>query len=259
MAERGQLSHAYILAGPQEAAHRRALELAQAMLCSAPGARPCGVCRDCRKVQRGVHPDLTILCRMSDGKGKPKREIYVDQIRELAAGASILPGEAERKVYLIQDAGMMNAAAQNALLKLLEEPPRFVCLILETESADLLLETVRSRCVLEHVRGEETAPPPEARELAERFLDAAAARSRLTLLGIANAKGDLSGAELLDFTAAARGLLTDMLCGRLPARQMDRGRLLRLYGLMERAEEYLRFNVSVRHVWGMLSAEGASE
>ena len=78
-------------------------------------------------------------------------------------------------------------------------------------------------------------------------------------MGIANAKGDLSGAELLDFTAAARGLLTDMLCGRLPARQMDRGRLLRLYGLMERAEEYLRFNVSVRHVWGMLSAEGASE
>ncbi|MCR4936443.1 MAG: hypothetical protein K5990_08200 [Oscillospiraceae bacterium] len=259
MAERTQLSHAYLLAGPQEAAHRRALELAQAMLCSAPGARPCGVCRDCRKLLRGVHPDLTVLTRLPDAKGKLKREIYVDQIRELVSTASILPGEAQRKVYLIRDAGMMNAAAQNALLKLLEEPPRFLCLILEAENAEALLETVRSRCVLEHVRGEEAAPPPEARELAERFLDAAAARSRLTLLGIANAQGEASNAEMLDFTAAARGVLTDMLCDRLPARQMPRARLLRLYRLMERAEEYLRFNVSVRHVWGMLSVEAASE
>ena len=252
----GRLSHAYIIAGPEAEAEEKARALAKAMLCSGPEAsRPCGLCGNCRKVDRGSHPDLSWLRRLPDDKGKPRREIVVEQIRELSASAAVLPGEAERKVYIICEAGTMNPPAQNALLKLLEEPPRFVSLILCCESADLLLETVRSRCVLLHVRGADAPPPPEAREMAERWLDLAAQRARLSLISFANANGDKSVAELQEFTRAARELIADMACGRLPDRRMGRPRLMELYRLVDKTEEYLRFNVSPKHVLGMLSVE----
>ena len=100
-----RLSHAYIIAARPDAGFARATLLAQEMLCCGTGSRPCGICRDCRKVRQGVHPDVLVLARQTDDKGKPKREIYVDQIRELAAAAPVLPNEAERKVFLIRDAG----------------------------------------------------------------------------------------------------------------------------------------------------------
>ena len=250
-----RLSHAYIIAARPDAGFERATLLAQEMLCGGAPPRPCGACRDCRKVRQGIHPDVLILARQTDDKGKPKREIYVDQIRELAAAAPVLPGEAERKVFIIRDAGSMNPAAQNALLKLLEEPPSFLSFILIAEGADQLLETVRSRCVLLQENGEEDPPPPEARERAERYLDFAAGRARLSLISFANEHGELSAAEILEFVKAARILLTDMLCRRLPDRRMPRSELMRISGLMDRAEEYLRFNVSVKHVLGLLTVE----
>ena len=256
MSETQRLSHAYILAGPEEARRQRSLTLAKTMLCEGPAdRRPCGLCRSCRKCARGVHPDLQLVTRRTDEKGKLKREIYVDQIRELVSSAWILPNDGERKVYIVADAGTMNPAAQNAFLKLLEEPPAFVSLLLECDSADQLLETVRSRCVLEHVRGEETEPSAEARERAERFLDLAAAEARVSMLSFTNGLGDLSGQELTELAQAARGLLADVLCGRLPDRKMPRTRLMALSRLMDKTEEYLRFNVSPKHVLGMLSVE----
>lgn len=250
-----RLSHAYIIAARPDAGFARATLLAQEMLCGGTGPRPCGICRDCRKVRQGIHPDMTVLTRQTDDKGKPKREIYVDQIRELAAAAPVLPNEAERKVFIIRDAGAMNPAAQNALLKLLEDPPSFLSFVLVAESADQLLETVRSRCVLIRDSGDEEPPPPEARERGERYLDFAAGRARLSLISFANEYGELSAAETLEFVKATRILLTDMLCGRLPDRRLPRSELVRLSALMDRAEEYLRFNVSVKHVLGLLTVE----
>ena len=250
-----RLSHAYLVAAPQEEGMARALKIAQALVCSGPeNARPCGVCRDCRKALAGIHPDILILRRRTDDRGKPRREIYVEQIRDIVADAAVLPNEAERKVYLIAEAGAMNPAAQNALLKLLEEPPRFVALILVAEHTGQLLETVRSRCVTVHLNGEGEAPSAEARTLAERWLDIAAARSRISLITLSNELGERSASELTDFVRAAKGLLTDALCGRIPARKIPRAELLRLVGVMDRAEEYLRFNVSVKQLLGMLLA-----
>ena len=253
------LSHAYLIPAPPQAGLAAALTLARAMLCTAPdpARRPCGLCRDCRKAERGVHPDILTVERARDDKGKQKREIYVDQIRDLVADSVVLPNEAERKVYLICDADTMNGAAQNALLKLLEEPPAFVSVILIAASADALLETVRSRCVTLRVPAEDPPPPAEARALAERFLDLCAARAKVSLLTFANANADLGNAELLDFARAAQLLLTDMLCARLPDLRMERARLMRLLALMQRAEEYLRFNVSAKHVLGLLAVDGA--
>ena len=251
-----KLSHAYIIAAQPEPGYARAKRLAQEMLCTGAGTRPCGVCRNCRKVLNGSHPDVLVFGRQTDDKGKPKREIYVDQIRDIAASAAILPNEAERKVYILRDAGTMNPAAQNAFLKLLEEPPGFDAFLLITDSEDRLLETVRSRCVpLRENVGEDEAPPAEARALAERYLDLAAARARISLLSFSNENGELGNAEMLDFVRAVRALLADMLCARLPDRKLRRAELLRLAALMDKADEYLRFNVSTKHVLGMLSAE----
>ena len=251
------LSHAYLLIAEPDAGYAEARVIAQTMVCSAPeGApRPCGLCRDCRKAEKGIHPDILTIERLTDDKGKPKREIYVDQIRDIVADSVVMPNEAERKVYILRSADCMNAAAQNALLKILEEPPRFVSFILVAAAAAPLLETVRSRCVTLHRTGEDAVPAAEARALAERYLDYAAAGARISLLSFANENGDLGNREMTDFVAAVQSLLADMLCKRLPDLQMPRSELLRLVALMDTAEQYLRFNVSTKHVLGLLAVD----
>ena len=255
------LSHAYLLLAQPEPGYAAARRLAQTMLCEAadPAQRPCGVCRHCRKAEKGIHPDILTVARQTDEKGKPRREIYVDQVRGIVADAVVLPNEAEHKVYILRDADAMNPAAQNALLKLLEEPPRFVSIVLIAAAPRALLETVRSRCVTLHVGGEDVQPPPEARALAEQFLDDAAAGAKVSLLSFANANADRSNAEMTDFVAAARLLLTDMLCGRLPDLRMSRARMLRLAALLRTAEDYLRCNVSTKHVLGLLAVDAGKD
>ena len=250
------LSHAYIIAARPDAGFEKAMRLAQTMLCSgAEGTRPCGLCRDCRKVAAGIHPDILVTERQKDEKGKDKREIYVDQVRDIIASAPILPNEAEKKVYIIRDAGSMNAAAQNALLKILEEPPAFDAFLLIADHAGLLLETVRSRCVTLRENGEAEEPGAEAAALAEEYLAAAASGDRLRLIVFANEHGELAGADVQAFVCAAKLRLTDALCGRADSRGLSRKDLLRLTQLMDRAEEYCRFHVGTRHVLGMLAAE----
>ena len=144
-----RVSHAYIVASASEEARRgTALRLAAAMLCESSGDRPCGDCRHCRKVFSGIHPDVVSVAPALDDKGRKRREILVEQVRFISADAQVMPNEARVKVYAIHDAERMNAAAQNALLKLLEEPPASAAFILCASNPALLLPTVRSRCVL---------------------------------------------------------------------------------------------------------------
>ena len=113
----GDLAHAYIVAGPAGSGrHTLAAQMAAALVCSAqPQLRPCGRCSHCRKAAGGIHPDITVI---AGSGGKP---ITVDQVRALRTDAYVRPNEAERKVYLLERADRMNASAQNAMLKLLEE------------------------------------------------------------------------------------------------------------------------------------------
>ena len=86
----------------------------------------------------GIHPDVALVERAADKSGKLRREITVDQIRALAVDAAVLPNEADGKVYIFPEADTMNIAAQNAFLKLLEEPPKGVMFLLCAESREKL-------------------------------------------------------------------------------------------------------------------------
>lgn len=103
--------------------------------------KPCGVCVDCNKAQKNGHPDIT----ETDGiKGK-SRNFTVDAVREIRDDAFIVPNESDRKIYILKNAHNMNEQAQNAILKILEEPPSYVFFIIVTTSKSTMLETVLSR------------------------------------------------------------------------------------------------------------------
>ncbi len=150
------LSHAYLLTGGSGESRAALIQrMTAAYLCQ--GERPpCGRCAPCRKAAAGVHPDVWRTAPAPD-----KREITVDQIRALRADAYVRPNEGRRKVYIIDPADAMNPAAQNALLKVLEEGPAYAAFLLSAAQPGLLLDTVRSRCEPLCLPPEEAPPDPE--------------------------------------------------------------------------------------------------
>ena len=137
---RGTLSHAVILEGADEVTRAAAAkELAKALLCEGT-EKPCGVCRRCKKVDSGNHPDLYIL-----KKEDSDSFIKVEAVRTLKEKTRLLPNDGARSVFILQEAEDMNPQAQNALLKVLEEPAAHVSFILTCPSRMALLETIRSR------------------------------------------------------------------------------------------------------------------
>ncbi len=137
----GRLHHAYILAGPPEAnADRLALAVAQSLVCqSRSDVDACETCPGCRKLLSGSHPDF--LRVEPDDKGN----IAIDAIRLLTGRLALKAAESPHKVAYLRDADQMNPAAQNALLKTLEEPPGSSIFLLTTTRWRSLLPTVRSR------------------------------------------------------------------------------------------------------------------
>lgn len=101
----------------------------------------CGACAACLRIQRGVHPDVVIVEPGDTGA------IKIDQIRDVVERAAYRPFEGRRRVVVIDEADALMAPAQNALLKTLEEPPSLSVFILVTTRPDMLLPTVRSRCI----------------------------------------------------------------------------------------------------------------
>lgn len=251
-----RLSHAYMISAlDREEALRTARRLAAAAVCTQQGRAPCGQCRACRKVQENIHPDVITIARLEDDKGRKKREIGVDQIRQLSRDAVVLPNEAERKVYIIEDADRMNAAAQNAALKLLEEPPKGVMFLLCVENAQLLLPTVRSRCAEILCGGGQSAEDEENRKLARGYVKAVSSGSRAELFRWCAAHEGMDNRAAAAFAEAASAMLADMLCGREADLGLSRGQLRRLLALMERCGSYLQVNVGVRQLFGLLAVD----
>ena len=146
-ATRGTLPPSVIFAGPQGVGKRMtAVALARLMNCLTPELQPagssdaCGTCASCKRIARGVHADVLLIEPGDTGV------IKIDQVRDAVERAAYRPFEGRRRVVIIDDADLMNADAQNALLKTLEEPPASSTFVLVTSRPDLLLPTVRSRC-----------------------------------------------------------------------------------------------------------------
>ena len=252
-----RIPHACLIsAASRRDALREAGRLAAAAVCSGAGARPCGQCRDCRKAAAGMHPDIITVGRLTDDKGKVKQAITVDQIRALSADAIVLPNEAARKVYILDEAETMNAAAQNAALKLLEEPPAGAVFLLCTVRPLLLLPTVRSRCMRLHMGGEEADAADEGvQALADGYLKAVSLADPAQLLRWCMANEGMDGRTLLAFTDEVRLHLTDALCLRQKVRGLSREDMLRLCALMDKLARCLKVNTGVKQLFGLLAVD----
>ena len=199
LAERERWPHALLVTGAAGLGKRAlALEFARALLCEAPLADggACGTCPGCRYVAAGQHPDLRIVepIEVDDDNGEAKAVewIAVDRIRALIDWAQLTSHRRVAKVAVIVPAERMNAAAANALLKTLEEPPSSTYLILVTAAPGRIPATLRSRC------RRLAAPQPDT-ESATRWLAAQGVVNPAALLAQA------AGAPLAALSLADRG------------------------------------------------------
>ena len=155
----GRMPRSLLVAGPEGLGKREfALEIARAFVCvSKSGLEGCGECPACVRAGRFVFPstdgkkaewERVFLSEHLDvGTVVPyKNSILVEAVRELEREANFLPYEGGSRFFIIDDADKMNAAASNALLKTLEEPPSTSYIFLVTSRPDTLLQTIRSRC-----------------------------------------------------------------------------------------------------------------
>jgi DNA polymerase-3 subunit delta' len=138
----GKLPHAFLFSAPIDLT-AAATAVAQAINCPVDRLG-CGRCTRCQLIAGRGHPDLLTIARDPESAG---REIRVEPVRQLRAALQLAPSEAPYKVAIIEEAGQLNPSAQNALLKILEEPPPMTVLILLADAEERLLPTVRSRCM----------------------------------------------------------------------------------------------------------------
>ena len=167
-----RMPHAYLFAGPEGVGREMlATRLAAALLCSSPVRRPlpegiagphepgegrdaCGECQDCRLAAAGTHPDLFLIHRQlnrlhPDATIRKQKALFlgVDVIRHFVVERQAMrPNRGRAKVFIVREAQRLNDAAQNCLLKTLEEPPADTFIILLTSAMDRMLPTTRSRC-----------------------------------------------------------------------------------------------------------------
>jgi DNA polymerase-3 subunit delta' len=154
-----RVPHAYIFAGQEGVGKfKTAREWAKLLLCEKPAsengfADSCGSCQSCRLFEVGSHPDFAHVYKelvefTREGKErKTPVDLPIDVIREfLIEKVATRPTLSRRKVFVVSEAEKLNAASQNCLLKVLEEPPGYCCIILLCTRLERLLPTTKSRC-----------------------------------------------------------------------------------------------------------------
>ena len=143
--ERGSVAHAFLIDGPSGSGKSTlATEIAAAMNCESKkdAARPlpCGVCNSCRRIYDQNFPDVKLLAKPRD-----RASIGVEPVKDFREDMFLSSTESDHKIYIIKDAQSMTVESQNALLKVLEEPPAGVMIILLAEECDKILTTIKSR------------------------------------------------------------------------------------------------------------------
>jgi DNA polymerase-3 subunit delta' len=177
------LSHAYLFLGPPQVGKATlAHAFAQALLCEAASGRPCGACRACALVQRGVHPDLRFFYPL-DKDGQRDRlngELRAEQAADLIREVALHPNTGRYRIFVLYDMHRANASFANRILKTLEEPASHAILLLTAWDRASLLPTLVSRCqvfelrplelsTVEQALQEGWGAPPEQAQVAARL------------------------------------------------------------------------------------------
>ncbi len=217
-----RLPHALLIEGDAGTGkHTLAKFIASAAVCSEENS-PCASCKNCRSVSSGNHPDVSVTA-----PEEGKKNIAVAQIRQLKADCFVKPHIAKTRVFIIDSADTMNERSQNALLKVLEEPPGSTVFILIVETKAALLETILSRCVLL------TLSPPET-EVALEFIEKNHNYPKEDIISALQSCQNNIGKALL------------LLSGKIRTKALAA------------AKEYLDY-MSAENLWGMLSVTAAFE
>ena len=257
---RDTLPPSLLLAGASGIGKRRtAVAVAEALNCLAPrktGAfetDACGECASCRRIARGVHADVVVIEPGETGS------IKIEPVRDVIDRANYRPFEGRRRVVIVDEADALVDAAQNALLKTLEEPPQASVFILVSSMPDALLATVRSRC--RPLRfGELTAADVAGTLMRDHDYEEADARAAAAeaggSIGRALAAG---GVDLAEARGAAQRLLNQAARVSDPARRLDavRGLTGKAAGAAERdlMATYLRAMASLLRDVGLLASQ----
>ena len=139
--DNNNVSHSYIFSGISGIGKFLfAKEFAKAILCSSPDNKPCNNCKSCESFENSNNPDIIII-------DEQEESIKTEQIKELTNNVLEKPIQGNKKIYIINNSEKMTKEAQNSLLKTLEEPPEYVVIILVTSNENLLLNTIKSRCL----------------------------------------------------------------------------------------------------------------
>lgn len=257
-AGRNALGHAIVLSGPGdlEAAARFT---AAAMQCQGPD-QPCGVCPACRKVLKGVHPDVTMV------RDPDHKNIAVDILRDMVADAYNLPNEGNRKVFIFPDCGLLDPKAQNVLLKVVEDGPSHAAFLFCARNSAVLLPTVRSRTTewkLSPPQEEAAEPDGRAERLVRLMCAGRAADLTAFCTELENSK--ISREELQGLLSGARDLLAEGLAvsygaeggllAREAAQSIGRGRMSAAADTLSRLIRQCNYNVGVGHLTGALAVE----
>lgn len=256
-AQRGTLPHALILSGAGAAEGARLA--AAAMECRSGTERPCLSCRACRKVYGGIHPDV------ATADDPAHKTLSVDSIRRLCADVYIRPNEGERKVYIFPDCQRLTEQDQNVLLKIVEEGPPYAAFIFCTEHLELLLKTLRSRCVHLPLCAAGAQDPAslelsEAQALCQALLRGD--RPGLVRLGVSLERRRMEREDLSALLEQAREYLAQQLRRRIasPEGGDEKGALSprQMASAMEtlrRCRRACGYNVGAGHVLGVLTVE----
>lgn len=252
--EQGRMPAAVILEGPAGSGRNNLAHLiAAGLLCE--NGHPCGECNSCRKVFFTGHPDVTVVL-----PEKKKANISVEQIRVVRTDAFVRAVEGKAKLYII--GGSMNVAAQNALLKVLEEPPAGVYFIVICNHRNELLETVISRgTVFSLEEGEAEQANPHLVQAEEIALEMATALSGGSRSGFLAATAKAAGERLLHAPVLERfyailhhalmsktGLVSESVSANeiasLLCRRFTKERLLQMAEIVRAQEKKINYNVN---------------
>ena len=136
--KKGHISHFYLISGPRGSGKKTLARLLSAAILCKDADRPCLSCPVCRKVMENSHPDLISV------EDPEHKNVAVKIVRQMRDDVFIRPNESDHKIYIFPQE--LGTEGQNALLKILEEPPKYGVFLLLTDNPEKILQTVRSRC-----------------------------------------------------------------------------------------------------------------